>query len=140
MQVPYSDQFVRLSIRPSLPPRSLIWIIAYLPLAQSGSYFIHRVPLGKGIAVPLNHIYSYKVKVIAQLCIKSGAYILSLCFNLANTSLTEWLWSNNVHILWMNFVGKGSRSYWITQKSFFSEHLYFPPSSIWLRLHINSVF
>lgn len=56
------------------------------------------VPLGKGSAVTLNFVSKSKLKVMAEICEKSfsGAYFLSLWSNLAQTLLTESLWSKNV--------------------------------------------
>lgn len=60
MQLSYSDQFVSLSIHPSLHPGSLIRSIASFPLAQSSLYLIHRLRLGKIIELTLNHVYRYR--------------------------------------------------------------------------------
>lgn len=67
MRVPSYDQSVRLSFR----PRSLVRSIPSLPLAQSDSYLTHRMPLGSGCAMALNHVFRSYVKVIAELYIKS---------------------------------------------------------------------
>lgn len=88
---------VRPSFRPSVRPRSLVRSIASLPLAQFGPYFTHRVPLGKECAMIFNHVSRSKVKVKAELYVKtlSGAYLLSTWPNLAYTAPTECLWIRN---------------------------------------------
>lgn len=70
------DQFVCPSVRllsfhPSVHLRLLVRNISSLPLAQSGQYFTHRIPLGKGYAVMLNHVSKFKVRVLSELYLKS---------------------------------------------------------------------
>lgn len=100
LQVPYSDQFVHLSFHPSVCPKSLVRSISSqsVPLAQSGSYFSHRVPWNKGCAVTLNHIFRSKLEVLAELYEKSlpRAYLPSPWSNLAQTSLGECLYSKEL--------------------------------------------
>lgn len=69
-----------------------------VPLAQSGSYFSHRVPWNKGCAVTLNHIFRLKLEVLAELYEKSlpRAYLPSPWSNLAQTSLGECLYSKEL--------------------------------------------
>jgi hypothetical protein len=55
--------FVHPSVRLSVCLRSLVGSISSLPLAQSGLYFIHRVPSVKGCAVTLNKVCRSWVKV-----------------------------------------------------------------------------
>lgn len=141
----------RLSVHPSVHPsfclsvhpRSLVQSISSFPLAQSGPDFTYRVLWGKGYAVTLNHVSKLNLKVIAELYVYekplSWAYLLSPLFNLAQTSLTECLWSMRVQWSWMKFVGQRSRSYWLTQ-IIFSEHIYFLVSSIWVILHTKHSF
>lgn len=62
---------ISMYIRPSLRLRSLVRSIFSLPMAQSGSYFTHRVPFGKMCAVAMNRVYKSKAKVVAELYIKS---------------------------------------------------------------------
>lgn len=59
--------------RPYVCASLLVWSIS----AQFG-YFMHRVPMGKGCVVTLNHVSESKVKVMAELYIKSlsGACLL----------------------------------------------------------------
>lgn len=54
----------------SVCPRSLARGISSLPLAHSGLYFTHRLPLGKCCEVTLNHFYRLKDRVLAELYIK----------------------------------------------------------------------
>lgn len=62
------DQYVHPSIIPSenACPEHI-----FLPMAQSGSSFTQRVPLGKMCAVAMNRVYKSKAKVVAELYIKS---------------------------------------------------------------------
>lgn len=74
MQWPWT-KFVGLSIR-SLQNymKNLCPIIYFLPLAKSGSYLMHRVPLVSGWAVTLNEVYRSR---LYQTTLKSfNAYIL----------------------------------------------------------------
>lgn len=129
----YSDQSIRPFVRPRLLFRS---ISSHTPLTEFGSYFTHRVPLGKRFSVSLNHVSRSKIKIIAELSLKSlsGAYLISLWSNLAHSLSKEYLWSKNVQWHWMRFLSQNQ--IWQYKTLFFSEHPY-QFSSFWLIFQIN---
>lgn len=62
---------VHLSFRPFVCPRSLVLSISSLPVAHSGSYITHRVPVGNRCALTLNKLSRSNVKAIAEFYEKS---------------------------------------------------------------------